>query len=103
MNAVNPSHLVLQIAQPEQMLEPLLHRLDGSVHHRRRRPKARAVRVTHDVEPLVGGRLAVAVQQLPHAIDEDLGAAARNAVEPGGDQPIEHLRAPATATAATGG
>ena len=49
------------------------------------------MRVAHDAEPLVGGRLAVAVQQLAHAIDQDLGAAARNAVEAGRDQPVDHL------------
>ena len=51
-----------------------------------------AVRVAHDVEPLVGRRLAVAVEQLAHAIDEDLGAAAGNAVEPGRDEPLDDLR-----------
>ena len=50
------------------------------------------MRVAHDVEPLVGGRLVVAVEDLAHAIDENLGAAARNAVETGGDQPIDDLR-----------
>ena len=34
--------------------------------------------------------LRVAVQQLADAIDEDLGAAAGNAVEAGGDQPLDH-------------
>ena len=61
----------------------------------------RAVRMTHHVEPLVGRRLAVAVQQPAHAIDENLGAAAGNAVEPGGDQPIDDLRHRRAATAAT--
>ena len=92
--------LVLQIAQPEQVLEPLLHRLDRAVHHRRRRAQAGAMRVAHDVEPLVGRRLVVAVEDLADAIDEDLGAAARNAVETGRDQPVDHRRAPAAATAA---
>ena len=68
--------LVLQLAEPEQVLEPLLHGLDRAVHHRRRRAQAGAVRVAHHVEPLVGRRLAVAVQDLADAIDEDLGAAA---------------------------
>ena len=48
--------------------------------------------VAHHVEPLVGGRLAVAVEHLPHAIHENLGAAARNAVEPGGDEPVDDGR-----------
>ena len=96
------ARLVLQLAQPEQVLEPLLDRLDGAVHHRRRRAQPGAVRVAHHVEPLVGGRLAVAVEQLAHAIDEDLGAAAGNAVEARRDQPLDDLRAPAAATAARG-
>ena len=53
---------------------------------------ARRVRVAHDAQPFVRGRLAVAVEQLAHAIDEDLGAAAGNAVEPGRDQPLDDLR-----------
>ena len=55
--------LVLQRAQPQQVLDPLLVGLDGPEHHRRGRAQAGAVRVAHHVEPLVGGRLAVAVQQ----------------------------------------
>ena len=40
--------LVLQLAQPEQVLEPLLDRLDRAVHHRRRRaqPARCAWRIT---------------------------------------------------------
>ena len=49
------------------------------------------MRLAHDAEPLVGGRLAVAVEQLANAIDEDLGAAAGHAVEPGGDEPAIDL------------
>ena len=86
------ARLVLQRAQPQQVLEPLLVGLHRPVHHRRRRAQAGAVRVAHDVEPLVGGRLAVAVQQLAHAVDENLGAAARDAVEAGGDQPLDDRR-----------
>jgi hypothetical protein len=49
------------------------------------------VRLAHDVQPLVGGRLAVAVEELAHTVDQDFGAAARDAVQPRRDQPIEHL------------
>ena len=87
-----PARLVLQIAQPEHVLQPLLERLDRAVHHRRRRPQPGAVGVAHDVEPLVGGGLAVAVEQLAHAVDQDLGAAAGNAVEAGGDEALDHVR-----------
>ena len=61
------------------------------------------MRVAHHVEPFVGGRLAVAVEQLADAIDEDLGAATGNAVEAGGDQPIDAPPGPAAATTARGG
>ena len=81
--------LVLQVAQPHHVLDALLVGLHRPVHHRRRRAQAGVVRLAHDVEPLVGRRLAVAVQQLAHAIDEDLRAAAGNAVETGGDQPLD--------------
>src|SRR5688572_19752397 len=47
------------------------------------------MRLAHDAQPLVGRRLGVAVQQPAHAIDQNLRAAAGNAVEPGRDQPID--------------
>ena len=50
------------------------------------------MRMPHHVEPLVGGRLADAVQQRAHAVDQDFRAAAGHAVEAGGNQPLEHLR-----------
>ena len=46
--------LVLQRAQPQHVLEPLLVGLDRAVHHRRGGAQAGLVRVAHDVEPLVG-------------------------------------------------
>ena len=84
--------LVLQRAQPQQVLEALLVGLDRPVHHRRRRPQAGAMRVPHDVEPFVGRRLAVAVQPLADAVDENFGAAAGNAVEAGRHQAIDDRR-----------
>jgi hypothetical protein len=39
------------------------------------------MRVAHHIEPLIGRRLAVAVEDLPDAVDEDLRTAAGNAVE----------------------
>ncbi len=85
-----PAGLVLELAQPEHVLQALRQRLHRAVHHRRRRAQSRAVGMTHHVEPFVSGRLAVAVQQPAHAIDEDLGAAAGNAVEADRDQPVDH-------------
>ena len=49
------------------------------------------MRVAHHVEPFVGGGLAVAMQQMANAIDEDLGAAPWNAVEAGSDQAIDDV------------
>ena len=46
----------------------------------------------HHAEPLVSGGLAVAVEKPPHPIDEDLGAAAGNAVETGGDEAVDDFR-----------
>ena len=66
--------------------------LDRAVHHRRRRAQPGVMRLPHDVDPLVRRRLAVAVQQLAHAIDQNLRATARNAVEAGRDQSLDHRR-----------
>ena len=103
MNAVKPPVSSCSVAQPQQVLDALLVGLDRPVHHRRRRAQAGAMRVAHHVEPLVGGRLAVAVQQLAHAIDENLGAAAGNAVEAGRDQPLDDRRHRQLRRAARGG
>ena len=81
---------VLQIAQTQQVLDAFFVGLDRAVHHRRGGAQSRPVRVAHHVEPFVGGRLAEAVQQRADAIDQDLGAAARNAVEAGRNQAIDH-------------
>ena len=47
--------------------------------------------LAHHIEPFIGGGLAIAVQKPAHTVDEDLRSAARNAVEPGGDQAIDHF------------
>ena len=91
MNAVKPPVSSCSVAQPHQVLDALFQRLDRPVHHRRGRPQAAVMRVAHHVEPFVRGRLAVTVQKPAHAIDENLGAAAGNAVEARGDQPIDDL------------
>jgi hypothetical protein len=80
MNAVNPPVDALGIG------------LDGAVHHRCRGAKAGAMSVAHDVEPFVGGRLTVTMEELPDAIHENLGTASRDAVEPRRDQPIDDGR-----------
>ena len=50
------------------------------------------MRVAHHVEPFVGGGLAVAMQEMANAIDEDLGAAPGNTVEACSDQAIDDVR-----------
>jgi hypothetical protein len=86
-----PPGLVLHVTQAEQVLQPFVRRFHRSVHHRRRRPQPGAVCVSHDVEPFVRARLAVAVQDLADAIDEDLGAAAGDAIEAHFNEPIDDL------------
>ena len=92
MNAVKPPVSSCSSRRRAHVLDALLDGLDVPVHHRRRRPQPLEVRLAHHVEPLVGGRLAVAVEQLADAIDEDLGAAAGNAVQAGRHQAVDHLR-----------
>ena len=51
-----------------------------------------AVRVTHDVQPFVRGGLAVTVQNPANAVDENFGAASRDAVEPRSDESVDDFR-----------
>ena len=81
---------VLQRAQPQHVLDPLFVGFHRPVHHRRGGAQPSPVRVAHDVEPLVSRRLAVAVQQLADAVDQDFGAAAGDTVHARGNQSIEH-------------
>jgi hypothetical protein len=68
------------------VLDPLLERLDVAVHHRRRRRHAEPVGMAHDIEPFVRLRL-LRRDHRADAVDEDLGAAAGDGVEPGVAQP----------------
>ena len=70
--------LVLQRAQPQHVVDPLLERLDGAVEHRAVRAQAHPVGGAVHLQPLVGRALVVA-DLLAHARGEDLGAAARAA------------------------
>src|SRR5262245_19739186 len=81
-----PTGFILEVTKAEQMGDPLLVSLDRAVHHGRRGAKARTMRVTHDIDPLVGRRLPVAVQQLSNTVHEDLGSTAGDTIEPGCDQ-----------------
>src|SRR5215471_10335212 len=87
-----PAGFILQIPQTHHVFDALCISLDSPVHHGCRRAKAGAMCVAHDVEPFVRRGLAVAMELLPDAIDEDFGAAARDAVETGRDQPIDDRR-----------
>ena len=77
------ARLVLLVAQPEQVVDPLLVGLDVAVQHRAVRRDAEPVRGVVHVEPDV--RVLLPGRDEPaHAIGEDLGAAAGQRAEPGG-------------------
>ena len=97
-----PAGLVLQLAQPHQVLDALVQCLDRPIHHRRGRAQPAMVRVAHHVQPFIGSGFAVAVQEPANAIDEDLRSPAGNAVEAGGNQPIDDFGHSRAATGATG-
>ena len=83
------ARLVLERAQPEQVVDALLVRLHVPVEHRAVRRDAERVGVAMDVEPLVGVLLA-GRDEPPHSVGEDLGAAARQRPEPRGLQLAQH-------------
>ena len=66
---------VLLVAEPQQVVDALLVRLDVPVEHRAVRRDAECVCVVVDVEPIFGGLLA-GCDQPAHALGEDLRAAA---------------------------
>ena len=82
--------LVLQIADLHEVRDAIARRVDGAVHHRRARTQAHLVRDAHHAEPLLARALGLR-DLAPHAVDEDLGAAAGHAVEPRSAQALEHL------------
>ncbi len=63
---------------------------DAAEHHRGGRGYAEVVALTHDVEPLVRGRL-LGRDVAAHGVHEDLGAAAGQRVQTGVAQAREHL------------
>ena len=77
-----PAGLVLQVAQPQQVVDALLDRLDVPVEHRRVGPDALAVALARDLEPALARDLVLA-DDVAHAPGEDLGAAARAGVHAG--------------------
>src|SRR5665647_1263161 len=82
--------LVLQVADAAQVLDALGRRVDRAEHHRRGGLHAEAVGDAHHVEPRVGGDL-VRADGRAHPVDEDLGAAAGQAVEAGGVEAAQRL------------
>jgi len=64
-----------------EVLDALGGGVDRPVHHRRARAEAHPVRDAHDLEPLRARALRLR-DLSSNAVDEDLGAAARNGVEP---------------------
>ena len=74
MNAASP--VSSRRSRSRNRCRGVLVGLDGAVHHRGCCAQAGAVSVAHDVEPLVGGRLAAAVQQLADPVHQDFGSAA---------------------------
>ena len=82
--------LVLLLAQPQEVVDPLLVRLDVAVEHRAVRRDAEPVRRVVREEPEV--RVLLARRDQPaHAVGEDLGAAAGERAEPGRLQLAQHL------------
>jgi hypothetical protein len=81
---------VLLVAQPQEVVDALLVRLDVAVEHgalgRDSEPVSRVV----DVEPLVGVLLARRDERA-HAVGEDLGAATGHRVEAGVPQRAQRL------------
>ena len=88
------TRFVLQRTEAKQMFDAFRIGLDRAVHHGRRGAKTRAMRVPHHIEPFVGGRLPTTMQKPAHTVDQDLSAAARYAVQPGGHQPLDDDRHP---------
>ena len=86
-----PAGLVLEVARPLQVLEPLLQRLVEADHHRRGRPQPgfddRALRL----EVLADGVLELRVP-LAEVLGQDLAAAAGDPVDTGVPQPPRRVR-----------
>ena len=85
------ARVVLQLAQAQQVVDPLLVVLDVVVEHRAVRRHAHAVGQAMHLEPLLG-RLLARRDELAHAVGEHLGAAAGQRAEPHGAQLAQHLR-----------
>ena len=83
--------LVLQVAQAHEVVDALLVGLDVAVEHRAVGRHPEPVRAPWTCEPFVGGAPCPA-HHAPHAVGEDLRAAARQRAEPGALELGQHLR-----------
>src|SRR2546425_6393696 len=87
-----PARRVLLGSEPQQVIDPLRQRLDMAVEHRRVRPDAERMGDAVDLAPAVAVGLARVAEELGHPRREDLGAAARHRLEPGGLEARQGLR-----------
>ncbi len=82
---------VLHLAHAPEVLDAVGEGLDASEHHRGCRRDVELVRLSHDAEPLIRGRL-LGRDVRADAVDEYLGTAAWKRVQPGVSQALEHGR-----------
>ena len=75
--------LVLQVAQPDEVVHAVLDRLDVPVENRRVRADAEPVCRSMGVSIQMSGVLLAGRDEPAHAVGEDLRAAARERAEPG--------------------
>ena len=84
------ARLVLQAPHLLHVLDALRHRLAEADDHRRRALHADGMRAFHDMQPVVRHDL-LGADLAAHLVNEDLRAAARQAVEARRLQPLERL------------
>ena len=87
---LEPARLVLKLAQPDEMVDPVLGLVDVTVEHRGIGVKTQPVGRPMDVEPALGRRLGAA-DLLANFGMEDLGAAAGQAAEAGSIELSENI------------
>ena len=88
--AEEAARLVLQLADPHEVVDAVLDRLDAAVEHRDVRLDAVLVAELRELEPALARDL-VAADDVADALLEDLGAAAGAGVHPGGLEVADHL------------
>ena len=86
---LEPAGFILQLAKPDQVVDPVLGLVDVAVEHGGVGVQAQPMGRPMDVEPAFGRRLGAA-DLLANFGMEDLGAAARQAPQSGIDQLLEN-------------